>query len=62
MKCFGDTRVQTSISAGLIWYRHHRKMYEIISDGSSRAGNWTYLDKISMRVFVSRENQEKRKA
>ena len=32
------------------------KMYEMVSDRSSRAENWTDLRKISMRVFFNSKN------
>ena len=41
------------LKRGLFWYRHHPKMYEMVSDRSSRADNLTKLRKVSMRVFFN---------
>ena len=43
---------------GLLWYRHHPKIHEMVSDGSSRAENWTDPRHISMRIFVDSKMQE----
>ena len=47
------------LKCGLLWYRHHPKMHEMVSDRSSRAENWTDLRKISMRVSFNSNNVEK---
>ena len=40
-------------TGGLFWHGHHPKMYEMVSDGSSRADLWTDLWEMLMRFFCS---------
>ena len=47
------------LKPGLSWYRRHPKMYEMVSDGSSRAENWTVSRKISMCVFFALKESRK---
>ena len=46
-------------SGGLFWYGYNPKMFEMVSDRSSRAENWKDLRKISMRFFFNSQNVEK---
>ena len=39
------------LEPGLFRYRHHPKMHEMVSDGSSWAEDWTDVRKMSMHVF-----------
>ena len=48
VKQFNRGRLQ--LKPGLFWYRHHPKMHEMVSDGSSRAENWADFHNISMCV------------
>ena len=51
--------IRFQLKRGLFLYRHHPKMHEMVSDRSLGAANWTGLRKMSMRIFLIRNNVEK---
>ena len=51
MQC-SDVFYRLQLKRGSFWYGHHPKMYEMVSDRSSRAEIWTDIREISMWTDV----------
>ena len=55
-----SSNARLSLKPKGFWYRHHLEMHEMVSDGNSRAEDWTHLRKTPMRFFSGSNKPEQK--